>query len=588
MTLTHEGGSQGSDLDRALARANADPLMALERIGLDPATGKRSGANLKFLCVSHAEEDPSLCVAVEGPKAGVVKCFGCDLAGDFLTLWRAVRKLNGKVTRGEVVAFCRDMGVEVAEPEERVFRILDADGNLVAEHHRIGDGPDKVQWWERDGSKGLKGLKTAKLPLYRIGDALKASRDAVCYVTEGEPAADALAGGGLLAVGTCCGAKATPATDVLRPLKDFRRVVCWADLDEPGRKHMREIAKRIGPNAEVTEWAEGPDGGDAVDFLRAGGTADELPEALTPVAEGEAPETVETTGRVRVWSAADLQAAELPEPPWVVPDLVPAGLTLVAGAPKIGKSWLLMQVAFALGSGGKTLGEDIEQRRVLYLALEDGPRRLKQRMENQQWPRLDTVTFATDARPGDLLGLLDRTAAEVCLIDTFTAFYEGLVRDHDKVGDVSGPLAELRRLVNDRGVSVWVVDHHSKAKRADPVTAILGSQGKGAGPDTIVGLYRERQSLEADLKVTGRDIEDQQRKLKWDSRLFCWHTVTTDGTQYKWAPEILRALRESTLPVSVSELEARTQVNRGTVSRVLAALVRGGKAWEQEGKFAAR
>jgi AAA domain len=66
---------------------------------------------------------------------------------------------------------------------------------------------------------------------------------------------------------------------------------------------------------------------------------------------------------------------------YVVPGYIVEGLTLLAGKPKIGKSWLLLQAAIAVARGGFTLGDvHCVEGDVLYAALEDGPRRLQSRM----------------------------------------------------------------------------------------------------------------------------------------------------------------------------------------------------------------
>ena len=63
-------------------------------------------------------------------------------------------------------------------------------------------------------------------------------------MVEGEKARDALASRGILAVGTVTGARATPSTQVLRPLLDYE-VILWPDNDEDGRKHMERIAREL-------------------------------------------------------------------------------------------------------------------------------------------------------------------------------------------------------------------------------------------------------------------------------------------------------------------------------------------------------
>lgn len=87
-----------------------------------------------------------------------------------------------------------------------------------------------------------------------------------------------------------------------------------------------------------------------------------------------------------VLSADVLLTSDWPEPRWAIPDLLPAGLTNAAGRPKVGKSWLLLQIALSVATGGIALGRRVEKGAVLYLALEDPPRRLAERMKKQGWP----------------------------------------------------------------------------------------------------------------------------------------------------------------------------------------------------------
>jgi hypothetical protein len=81
------------------------------------------------------------------------------------------------------------------------------------------------------------------------------------------------------------------------------------------------------------------------------------------------------------WTADRLMAEEFPAPRWAVPGLIPEGLTILAGAPKAGKSWLALNLALAIAGGTSVLGEiQVDAGEALYLALEDTPRRLQSRM----------------------------------------------------------------------------------------------------------------------------------------------------------------------------------------------------------------
>ena len=66
---------------------------------------------------------------------------------------------------------------------------------------------------------------------------------------------------------------------------------------------------------------------------------------------------------------------------WAVPGIIPEGFGLLIGPPKLGKSWLVLGLLLTVAEGGKALGAiHTEQRPVLYAALEDGDRRMQQRL----------------------------------------------------------------------------------------------------------------------------------------------------------------------------------------------------------------
>lgn len=79
-------------------------------------------------------------------------------------------------------------------------------------------------------------------------------------------------------------------------------------------------------------------------------------------------------------TARDLQQTNFPPVKWVVQNLIPEGLTLFAGKPKLGKSWLALQMGLAVATDSEVLGRPVSSGHVLYIALEDNYRRLKQRL----------------------------------------------------------------------------------------------------------------------------------------------------------------------------------------------------------------
>jgi hypothetical protein len=111
-------------------------------------------------------------------------------------------------------------------------------------------------------------------------------------------------------------------------------------------------------------------------------------------------------------TAAKLQRETFPPVSYVIPDLIPEGLSILAGRPKIGKSWLALEVAIAVAAGRICLGDrKASVGDVLYAALEDNPRRLQRRIDKMlspvsaDWP--ERLSLATEWRRLDKGGVED-------------------------------------------------------------------------------------------------------------------------------------------------------------------------------------
>jgi RecA-family ATPase len=87
-----------------------------------------------------------------------------------------------------------------------------------------------------------------------------------------------------------------------------------------------------------------------------------------------------TTGQVYI-TARELCAMTFEPIKYVVPGYIAEGFSLFAGKPKLGKSWLALEIGLAVAAGSFCLGGvECEQGDVLYLALEDNRRRLQSRI----------------------------------------------------------------------------------------------------------------------------------------------------------------------------------------------------------------
>jgi hypothetical protein len=216
-------------------------------------------------------------------------------------------------------------------------------------------------------------------------------------------------------------------------------------------------------------------------------------------------------------TGAWLDAQHFPPLAYAVPGLIPEGSVLLVGAPKIGKSWLVLTVALAAAGGGKALSIAVPKRPVLYLALEDGNRRLQDRCRK---------LLRGDPIPREFEYLLQ--PEQVLVIDTVTTW---LGRQHDvpplvildTLGKVMPPalLGEssyqrdyrigttLKRIADDHVGMTLLTNHHDRKAAADDwVDSVSGTHGLAGAADTVIVLARARQATSGLLKVTGRDVPE--------------------------------------------------------------------------------
>ena len=75
------------------------------------------------------------------------------------------------------------------------------------------------------------------------------------------------------------------------------------------------------------------------------------------------------------------------------------GLYLLCGSAKVGKSWMALQIALCISTGMNLWNYDTKKKEVLYLCLEDGEKRLQDRLFSiaQEWPQ--EFMYTTEAYP---------------------------------------------------------------------------------------------------------------------------------------------------------------------------------------------
>ena len=227
-------------------------------------------------------------------------------------------------------------------------------------------------------------------------------------------------------------------------------------------------------------------------------------------------------------------------PVWIVPDYVPVGLAILAARPKTGKSYLALQISQAKAAGGVVLDKQVQQGRVLYLALEDNEIRLQERMRQQSWTQKAAkhTTFFTrdDFRQNigplqvdkgrAMLELMIKTEGyELIVIDTLSRAFIGL-KDMNDPQQVTAALDPLQSIALTNNVCLLFVDHLAKPKGTspNPIDDIMNSTAKTATADTLLGMYRNYEDKTVRFCGEGKAIMPFDITLKFDPVSGCWQS----------------------------------------------------------------
>ena len=270
---------------------------------------------------------------------------------------------------------------------------------------------------------------------------------------------------------------------------------------------------------------------------------------------------------------------------WIVRNLLPEGLTIIAGKAKLGKSWLAQSISIAVALGSKALGYfDANPGAVLSLSLEDTPRRYQHRMnillknahppENAflscEWPRLpkglDDMKKWLDAQKKPRLIIVDTLAK---LKPTSAGYRSGTLYDRDY-----SDIEQLQRLAADYQIAVLAVTHKNKSDAEDDYDSVTGSAAVTGVSDSIWIFNRKsRGAPQSTLNISGRDIADVTYTLHWDTTAASWYYLPVENRSTNSAKDkILAVLRDCDQPMTPTEVASQLGLSRGYAQKMITEL----------------
>ena len=278
--------------------------------------------------------------------------------------------------------------------------------------------------------------------------------------------------------------------------------------------------------------------------------------------------------------------------PPVIDGLLYSGTYLFAGAPKVGKSFLMAQLAYHVSMGLPLWGYSVHKRTVLYLALEDDHRRLQERLFRMFGMNgTNDLRFAIYAKQlgVGLEGQLKKFVREhpdtkLIIIDTLQKVREAGGEKYSYASDYE-VVGKLKRLAEDCGVCLLLVHHTRKQQADDKFDMISGTNGLLGAADGAFLLYKEKRTdSSAILDVSGRDQQDQRMYLTKDKERLVWELDRLEAEPWVEPPdpvlETVAALVTANKPAwsgTATELAAAIQTDMKPNALAMRLNVRAGR-----------
>ena len=294
--------------------------------------------------------------------------------------------------------------------------------------------------------------------------------------------------------------------------------------------------------------------------------------------------------KIKLISAADIQKMEIAPIRWIIKDLIPEGLIILAGRPKVGKSWLALNMALAVANGKPALGKfESEKSRVLYVALEDNYRRIKDRLNNILNCEIDktapaNLKFVDQNNDLPMLNnggveelqkiIDDDQEIKLIIIDTLgRAIADKARNDRDIYRADYNMFAAIQKLAMKNNICVLLLHHTKKAQEDDVFNEISGTSGITGAMDTMLVLKKKND--QAKLHIRGRDIKDDEYKVHFDENIFCWNVVEEGNNnmtpERKEIYELIKSSGREMKTGEIAELLGKTVPN---VSKMLGKMLK--------------
>lgn len=226
---------------------------------------------------------------------------------------------------------------------------------------------------------------------------------------------------------------------------------------------------------------------------------------------------VQKVQELEVQSARELQEEQLPPIKWVVVEMIPQGLALLASPPKYGKSWWVLDLCLSVSAGDRFMNHGTEKTECLYLALEDSKNRLQDRINRLTYhapaPYGFRYAIFSENLDNGLITQLEQYITKfpktgLIVIDTLQKVKGEIKNRESAYSDDYRQMGQLKQFADQHSICILVVHHLKKGKgEGDVFERISGTNGIFGSVDTAIVMQKtNRTDKETTLHFTGRDV----------------------------------------------------------------------------------
>ena len=225
-----------------------------------------------------------------------------------------------------------------------------------------------------------------------------------------------------------------------------------------------------------------------------------------------------------------LMDMQFPKSRFCIQSLLPQGVSILGGAPKIGKSWMVLDWCVKVAKGESVWNLPTEEGTVLYLCLEDSLARIQDRLNciTDEVPSNLYVATKSESIETGLIQqiqnfIITHTDTTLIVIDTFQ-----MIRNNSELSYANdyNEIGKLKQYADEMRISILLVHHLRKQGDSDPLNKLSGTTGISGAVDAVFVLDKDkRNENKANLLCTGRDIEQREFQLSFNREHCTWDLI---------------------------------------------------------------